>query len=308
VARIGRRTSVCAWIAAILGCSCGLIQAQESPALASPSSDATQRPAFLRVDKDSSGKPRALQCAIAQYEIESGPFRGAQVDLIGAVHVGEKSYYSDLNRRFRDYDAVLYELVADPNERPGRREPRAGVNPIGSLQTGMKDMLKLSFQLEEVDYEAKNFVHADMSPTEFGEDMVKRNDGFISMFARLMGAGFAAQSSRKNSEAQADLMAAMFSRDPIRMRRAMAQQFETMDNQMVGLADKDGKSTLLTERNAKAFEVLEAQLKGGKRKVSVFYGAGHLIDMHDRLERDFQARLVQLDWIDAWDLRTGAVK
>jgi hypothetical protein len=158
-----------------------------------------KRPIFIRVDTDDEGKPRALQTAVATYEIESGAFKGAKVDLIGAVHVGERSYYRDLNRRFKEYDAVLYELVAEADERPGQRDERGGVNPIGSLQTGMKDVLKLSFQLEEVDYTVKNFVHADMSPEEFGSDMVKRNDGFVSMFARLMGAGFAAQTSKKNN-------------------------------------------------------------------------------------------------------------
>jgi hypothetical protein len=267
-----------------------------------------KRPIFIRVDTDEEGKPRALQTAVATYEIESGAFKGAKVDLVGAVHVGERAYYQDLNRRFKDYDAVLYELVAEADERPGLREERGGVNPIGSLQTGMKDVLKLSFQLEEVDYTVKNFVHADMSPEEFGRDMVKRNDGFVSMFARLMGAGFATQSSKKNTDLQAEMMAAMLSRDPIKMRRAMAKQMETLDNQLVGLADKEGKSTLLTERNAKAFEVLQRELKGGQRKVSIFYGAGHLLDMHDRMTRDFGARLTKIEWLDAWDLRTDALK
>ncbi|MFN9603762.1 MAG: hypothetical protein ACK6A7_10000 [Planctomycetota bacterium] len=243
--------------------------------MASLAEENPDRPLFVRVDKDDSGEPRALQTAVATYEIENGPFRGAKVDLIGAVHVGERSYYRELNRRFKDYDAVLYELVAEADDRLSRREQRGGVNPIGSLQSGMKDALKLTFQLEEVNYDAKNFVHADMSPEEFGQDMVKRNDGFVSMFARLMGAGFATQASKKNSEMQADMMAAMLSRNPIRMRRAMAGQMEVMDNQLVGLADKDGKSTLLTERNSKAFEVLQRELDRGKRNLSIFYVAGH---------------------------------
>jgi hypothetical protein len=279
-----------------------------APGLASFAEETSDRPLFVRVDKDDSGKPRALQTAVATYEIDSGAFQGTKVDLIGAVHVGERSYYRELNRRFKEYDAVLYELVAEPDDRPSQRQDRGGVNPIGSLQSGMKDALKLTFQLEEVNYDAKNFVHADMSPGEFGQDMVKRNDGFVSMFARLMGAGFATQASKKNSEMQADMMAAMISRDPIRMRRAMASQMEVMDNQLVGLADKDGKSTLLTERNVKAFEVLRRELDRGKRNVSIFYGAGHLIDMHDRMTRDFGAKLTKIEWLDAWDLRSDAIK
>ena len=266
-------------------------------------------PLFLRVKESQEGIPEALECAVVSYRIASGPYAGAVVDLIGAVHIGEKSYYQRLNSMFKEYEALLYELVAESTDKPqpnARR--RSGGNPISSIQTGMKDALKLSFQLEEVDYRAKNFVHADMNPGEFSEDMAKRNDGFVSMMARLMGAGFALQGSRKANDNQAEMTAAMLSRDPLRMRRAMAKQFESLDNQMVGIADKDGKSTLLTERNAKAFSVLEEQLKAGKRKLGVFYGAGHFPDMHERLLKDFGAELVETDWLEAWNLRSDAVK
>ncbi len=37
-----------------------------------------------------------------------------QVDLIGAVHIAHREYFQLLNKKFRNYDAVLYELVADP--------------------------------------------------------------------------------------------------------------------------------------------------------------------------------------------------
>ena len=34
------------------------------------------------------------------------------IDLIGAVHIGEKAYYDKLNKEFEQYDVLLYELVA----------------------------------------------------------------------------------------------------------------------------------------------------------------------------------------------------
>lgn len=167
----------------------------------------------------------------------------------------------------------------------------------------MKDVLKLSFQLDEVDYNAPNFVHADMSPGEFLEDMAERKDSFTSTFARMMGAGFAMQGSKKANKAQAKLMTALVTKDTILLRVAMAEQFDSMEVQMAGMADKDGKSTLLTQRNAKAFEVLKRELQAGKRKLGVFYGAGHLTDMHQRLLHDFDAKLTETEWLDAWDLK-----
>ena len=86
---------------------------------------------------------------------------------MGAIHIGDKTYYEELNRRFRRYDAVLYELVA-PRE---ANVPQPGQCPgtaVGGVQVGMKSLLALAFQLDCIDYAAKNMVHADMSPEEFG--------------------------------------------------------------------------------------------------------------------------------------------
>jgi len=218
--------------------------------------------------------------------------------------VGSREYYKELNKRFKNYDSMLYELVADPSaNKPLPGAERGGFNPLGAMQTGMKDVLKLTFQLDEVDYTPSNFVHADMSPEDFQEDMKARGDGFVAMFARAMGAGLAVQNSKKGSTQQAELMAAVLAKDTIRLRRVMADQFESMDSQMAGLADKNGKSTLLTERNTKAFEVMEKEMANGKKSLGIFYGAGHLLDMHQRLIRDYKATPTTVEWLEAWPLK-----
>ncbi len=263
-----------------------------------------EKVSFLRVKKDAKGEPESLEVAIARYEFKDGPNQGAYVDLIGAVHVGSKEYYKELNQRFKDYDSMLYELVADSSaNKPLPGSERGGFNPLGAMQTGMKDVLKLSFQLDEVDYTPSNFVHADMSPEDFQEDMKARGDGFVAMFARAMGAGLAVQNSKKGSTQQAEMMAAVLAKDTIALRRVMADQFESMDSQMAGLADKNGKSTLLTERNTKAFKVMEKELANGKKRLAIFYGAGHLLDMHQRLIRDYQATPTTFEWLEAWPLK-----
>ncbi len=99
------------------------------------------------------------------YKADKGPYAGAEVDLIGAVHIADKSYYKTLNEMFRSYEALLYEMVTDPEMvkqlKKGNVKDRSA---ISALQGGMKEALGLSFQLEEIDYDAKNFVHADMNP------------------------------------------------------------------------------------------------------------------------------------------------
>lgn len=264
----------------------------------------SERPSFLRIKRTDKGVPESLQVAVARYSFDQGEYKGGTVDLIGAVHVGTKEYYQELNKRFKSYDAMLYELVADPSaNKPDKRAERGGFNPLGAMQTGMKDVLDLKFQLDEVDYSPKNFVHADISGEDFLEDMSQRGDSFIGLFARMMGAGLAAQNTKKGSTQQSEMIAAALAKDTLRLRRVMADQFESMDGQMAAMADKNGKSTLVTERNSKAFQVMEKELKAGKKKLAIFYGAAHLLDMHQRLLRDYKATQTNLEWLDAWPLK-----
>ncbi|PQO40909.1 hypothetical protein [Blastopirellula marina] len=254
-------------------------------------------PEFVRVKNNAQGKPTALQTAIAHYQAKDGG--KLQVDLIGAVHVGEGAYYQELNKRFKAYDAVMYELVAPE----GTRVPAGGAghsSPVSSLQTGMKDMLDLEFQLEKVDYSPENFIHADMSPDEFAKDMEERGDSVLGMFARAMGQGLVQQS--KGGSTDAAIMMALFSKDRAKkLRRVFASQIADMDTQMRAIEGKNG-STIISQRNAKAFEIMNREIKNGKQNIAVFYGAGHLEDMHKRLLNDFGMELKSVEYLDAWDL------
>ena len=254
---------------------------------------------FVRVSKEGK-EPLALQTAVVKYKSDSKETEGVEVTLIGAVHIAEKSYYQDLNKLFTEYDALLYEMVSDPKQVPVPGE--RGSSPVSSVQVGMKDMLELTFQLDEVDYKAKNFVHADMSPEEFFDSMNKRKEGVFKMFLRSVGSGLAMQGSGKSNDL--DVITAMLSeKRSSGLKRALAEQFEMMDGQMAALQGEDGRSTLITERNAKAFKVLGEQIKAGKKKIGIFYGAGHFKDMHQRLIDDYRMQPVETKWMDAWDLK-----
>ena len=55
----------------------------------------------------------------------------------------------------------------------------------------MKNVLKLEFQLDCIDYSVPNMVHADMSPEEFSQSMKDRGESFLKMFLRAMGQAMA---------------------------------------------------------------------------------------------------------------------
>jgi hypothetical protein len=48
--------------------------------------------------------------------------------------------------------------------------------------------------------------------------------------------------------------------------------------------------------------VLKKQLAAGKNRVGIFYGAGHLNDMDERLRKEFNLEPVSITWLTAWEL------
>jgi hypothetical protein len=172
---------------------------------------------------------------------------------------------------------------------------------LASMQTGMKDMLNLEYQLEHIDYLAENFTHADMSPEEFMQDMESRGDGLWKMAARMMGAGLATQATQGGDTGL--LLALLSDNRAMKMKQVMAKQLSDVEAVTAGMNDASGDNTLIKGRNRKAFEVLRKELDKGQKTVAVFYGAGHLDDMAERLENEFQMKPTTTVWLTAWDLQ-----
>jgi hypothetical protein len=272
-----------------------------------PGLDASVGSDWVRVDFDAQQKPLGMQVAIVRYAGQAtgtdGQKRDVLVDLIGAVHVGDIAYYDALNQRFKQYDALLYELVAPPGTVVEPNRGSSNTHPIHVLQNGMKTMLELDHQLEKVDYRAANFVHADMSPDQFAKSMEDRNESFLQMYFRLMGTALAQQSAGGGKGASDfDIFAALFAKDrPRRLKIIMAQQLADMESILVSFGGEQG-SAIITERNKIALGVLKDQLAAGKAKLGIFYGAGHLPDMHQRLIKDFGLKPAEVTWLTAWNL------
>jgi hypothetical protein len=257
---------------------------------------------FVRVRRSDEGEPIALEVAVVRYETPEGKAPKLAVDLIGAVHIGEKSYYEKLNELFTSYDAVLYELVAVEGTRIPRDRPRRGGSIVGTFQVGLKSLLGLEFQLDHIDYTKENLVHADMSPEEYSRTMNQRGESFVQMFFRMMGYGAAMQAKDPERSSDAELLAALFAKDrTLRLKRLMARQFEDMEAALGAINGPDG-STIITERNRKAFEVLDRQIEAGRRRLGIFYGAGHLPDMEQRLLGDYGLLRTEVKWLTAWSL------
>ncbi|MCA9189543.1 MAG: hypothetical protein R3E01_23785 [Pirellulaceae bacterium] len=276
------------------------ITGPELPA-AEPELPAKGAPRFTRLLRDEKNQPRALQTSILRFSKTDGAHT-IEVDLIGAIHVADPEYFDLLNRAFPSYDALLFELVAPKDfKMPAAGEARAN-SPVSSVQTGLTDVLNLTFQLDRIDYQRPNFVHADMTPEQFAQSWKDRDESITKMFFRMMGQSMVRQTETAGT---GDLrtMVALFSKDrDYRLKCLLAEEFADVERSVTGINGSDG-STLLTERNKKALEVLQQQIDKGKRRIGIFYGAGHMPDMERRLTDEFDVAATQIRWITAWDLK-----
>ncbi len=287
--------------------------AESSPTVTDPALKQAQAETSwnsLRLLRDEDRQPKALQVSIVRYEPRGDRHSGVSVDLVSAIHVADRAYYADLNRRFREYDAVLYELIAsEDNNVPmplnaladnDAAERKASM--VTTVQLFLKNTLGLSFQLEEVNYTPSNMVHADMTPEEFEASMAERGESMFGMFAKLWMAGMSQSMSPGAGGAEIKLLMSLFSSDREHALKVFtAEQFVSAEAMFKSLEGEEG-STIVTERNKKALKVLKRELAAGKKRLAIFYGAAHMGDMALRLESDFGLTPVSETWVDAWNL------
>jgi hypothetical protein len=260
---------------------------------------------WVRLQYDDKGQVSGMQTAIVRYTPTKTTDKDpVQVDLIGAVHIADPAYYSKLNDRFKKYDVLLYELVAPEGTVVEKGRGTSNLHPIGAMQNVFKDVLELDHQLEDIDYTRPNFVHADMSPDDFQKAMEDRNETFLQMYFRLIGQAMAHQNeiAAKGETSDFELFSALFAQDRSRrLKIVLAKQLSEMESLMVSFGGENG-SVIISDRNKRALEVLHKQMDQGKKKIGIFYGAGHLSDMDKRLRADFSLQPVSITWLTAWDL------
>ncbi|MEW6281895.1 MAG: hypothetical protein AB1758_25035 [Candidatus Eremiobacterota bacterium] len=272
---------------------------------------------FTRVLPGPDGKPYLLETSITRYASS----KGYTVDLVAVVHVGEGAYYEQLNQELTQYDAVLYEMVLGEDPRVKKRKeiaamigqryepppPEISADPSGSetsvVQARLASLLGLEFQLGWVDYTAPNFVHADMTDEEFRKSMKQRGESPTAMLLKLIQDSFSSSSDVDDSELARVNLLRVITRGPTQeeryiLRRVMAQGVGQMDRE----EGPDG-STLISARNQKALQVMEQQLKKGKKRLAIFYGAGHMPDFDRRLVEDYRMKREYQRWLTAWRLQ-----
>ena len=279
-----------------------MLVAAAAAAWASPASQPATRPqlllSFIRFVEDGRGGG-SLQTADVAFHNRAG----ATVHLIAAVHIGEKSYYDALNRQFAGFDAVLFEMVKPRGAAPpAPGQAEQSNSDIATFQRFLKDVLNLDFQLDDVDYSAPNFVHADLDEETFEKLQEQRGESFESLMLQQMLNAMNQSTTRQSDEQSLQDLINILTRPDMerQIKVVIARQLGDMDAAAMGL-EGPGSTVILSERNNAAMQTLSRTLAAGKKNVAIFYGVAHMPDLAKRLQTaGFEPLSTQ--WNIAWDL------
>jgi hypothetical protein len=275
--------------------------AGETPAPAPPLPD------YMRYAEDE--RSARLEVAIRRFRMPSGQ----QVDLIGVVHIADEAYFQQLNQRFDAYDAVLFELVGDPQHLtrtdPAVLREMAERNYTGLLSTLQRTAgrhLGLVFQLGAIDYRKKNMVHADTTAAEFTRLQQERGENLLTLFIRAMNAQMTGgpHSAVALTEFNTfSLIRMLLSPDSAgEFKKSLARVFDQAEA-MAEVMERNGGSAILTGRNDVAVARLEQVLADRKqRRVAVFYGSGHMPGIEATLTGRLNAQVLGEEWLAAWTM------
>ncbi len=252
---------------------------------------------FIRIDENE--QVARLQTSVTGYQKGD-----VTVHLIGAVHIADKKYYEILNESFAKYDALLFEMVGGENinkkkaANPEQEEKRGGdlqANLLRGMVKGMSRFLKLASQVEMIDYSAKNFVHADLTAKQFEKKQDAKGESLLSF---AMSAAQQAQNEGVKQPSPAKLFAALLSGNSNMLKLEMMKNLGNGDDEIAALA---GNNVIIGDRNAKCIKVLRKQVKKGRKRIGIFYGAAHNPDLEARLFKMGYTKGGQ-EWLTAWDV------
>lgn len=232
-----------------------------------------------------------------------------KLDLIGAVHIGDKAYYSALSELFKGYEALLFELVdgqrlkeevEGKKEDPSEKESDPAFALIRGMMTGLSSYFKFQYQTEGIDYHSKNFVHADVSLDEFQQMQEDKGESFFKLYQKALRAQLTVGIDKKAEPKGSQLLLALLG-DSSGLKVAMARMLSSADTLLDAIEGEEG-TVILSGRNVVALRVLEKEVAGGKKNLGLFYGAAHFADMEARLLKMGYERTGER-WMTAWDIQ-----
>lgn len=266
-------------------------------------------PDYVRMAEDADST--RLEVCVTTFTLPDG----RKIDLFGVVHLADAAYYKEVNRRLATYDSVLFELVGNPealqNPAAAAGKPTGRPHPLRGIQKTIGDVFKLAFQLEKIDYTRPNFVHADASAEEFAKMQAERGESMMKLLMKSfqLSGDPALQDKLKDADnlSLADMVMLFYSektmqRIKVIFARVLAESESLLEDKLLG---KD--NAIVAGRNGVALKKLKEVLTDpDKKRVAVFYGAGHMPTLEPVLVNEWKAVRGEEVWLPAWTMPAPA--
>ncbi len=250
---------------------------------------------------------------------------GPSVYLVAAIHIGEKSYYKQLQQFLDKQGVVLYEGVRPSRRAATTKSVRAArlhtssvAEPPVGIQKKLSDALNLQFQRDGIRYDRSQFRNSDLDwdtmnalATKAGPDTQKRlaelknsvsGGPNVTRTGQIVDKVLTVSASTPFVAAilRRLLVTALCDSDKIRALAGLKQEQNGPSN-----SAKKLDSILLDERNKVVLADLKSLLKPSKRtpkplqSIAIFYGAAHMKDIEQHLISDLGYRPAEAQWLTA---------
>ncbi|MDO4586411.1 MAG: TraB/GumN family protein [Planctomycetia bacterium] len=287
---------------------------------------------FVRLQCSPQKVPLSLDTSIIHYESTQSEYQDVSIDLIGAIHFAEESYYQSLNEHFKNYDIVLFEMVIPKNEKfspqvistkseqstgssdsslaepssksSERKSPATQLSLkkiktplffIGDLQLLLGKTLHLTAQLDGIDYSVPNLTHCDLDAETVYAQMFEKGD--IQNIANESILHFFKPTDGM-IEAVALTLLASKNRTQTLKRFIATEIYQSYSQEELTTEE----NAIITLRNELVLKKLKEEIQSGKKRIAIFYGAAHIPHFSHSLKKHFHFQAKSQCWLKAWDL------
>jgi hypothetical protein len=257
-------------------------------------------PEYFRVLRDDRGVIQTVETALVRLA-PAQPGAGPTVDLVGVLHIADRTYYETLQGELERYDAVLFEGILPRRALVPVHDDKS---PFAVMCRGIARRLGLEYQLDRLDYARPNFVHADMLQSEFRRSIRRRKESFLGVAPSGEYGLSREEMDKAISDGMTEFCRRFVSEEPaVELKRAFAHELVSAIGATMDMFFGTQGSTIGSERNRIALRVLQKQWKKGMELLALLYGCAHMADFERQLGEQYGLKRAEERWLVAWDLR-----
>jgi hypothetical protein len=211
--------------------------------------------------------------------------------LVGAVHVGTRNYYTQVQNLLNAQDEVLYEGVKPTDSSVVAMKPEAGAPP--SIYKILSDAIGLDFQLSDIDYSRSTWKNVDLSwqtITALNKEATKGKPDQLDMI----------KSAFEPKGQMVTALTGMLAKATPGTREAYKLMIVKLSAAGLGPAlDPTTNEIVINARNRKVVDTISSVLAqpNAPKSIGVFYGALHLPSMEKSLATKFGYSEAESRWL-----------